>query len=101
MAKKSMIAKEKKRFQTVQRYQQKRLQIKARIRQSNLSAEQRERAFAELRKLPRNASPCRLRNRCFLTGRARGYYRKFGLSRNKLREHAMHGNIPGLVKASW
>lgn len=101
MAKKSIIAKEKKRFQTVQRYQQKRLHIKARIRQSNLSAEQRERAFAELRKLPRNASPCRLRNRCFLTGRARGYYRKFGLSRNKLREHAMHGNIPGLVKASW
>lgn len=101
MAKKSMIEREKKRQRTVQNYQKKRLAIKARIRRSGLSHEQRDAAFAELRKLPRNASPCRLRNRCFLTGRARGYYRKFGLSRNKLREHAMHGNIPGLVKASW
>lgn len=85
----------------MRRYRQKRADIKMRIKKTELSDEQREKAFAELRRLPRNASPSRLRNRCFLTGRARGYYRKFGLSRNKLREHAMHGDIPGLMKASW
>lgn len=101
MAKRAMIEREKKRARTVQRYQTKRTEIKARIAGQDLSAEERHEAFAQLHKLPRNASPSRLRNRCFLTGRPRGYYRKFGLSRNKLREHAMCGDIPGLVKASW
>lgn len=88
-------------MQTVRRYRKKRMEIKARIKQPGLSDEQYEHAFSQLRRLPRNASPSRLRKRCFLTGRARGCYRKFGLSRNKLREHAMRGDIPGLMKASW
>jgi small subunit ribosomal protein S14 len=67
----------------------------------SLSAEEREAAAVKLQKLPRDASPVRMRNRCELTGRPHGYYRKFGLSRNKLREHAMKGDIPGLVMASW
>ena len=76
-------------------------ELKAIIGDVNKSDEERYDAQMKLQALPRNASPCRQRNRCRITGRPHGYYRKFGLSRNKLREHAMKGDIPGLVKASW
>jgi small subunit ribosomal protein S14 len=101
MAKKSMIAREVKRAETAARYAQKRAEIKARVRDPNLSIEERRAALLELQKLPRDASPTRQRNRCGLTGRPRGYYRKFGLSRNKLREVVMRGEAPGVTKASW
>lgn len=101
MAKVSMIERERRRARTVAKYANKRAQLKAAIKSPQSSAEQREEALLALQRLPRNANPCRQRNRCHLTGRPRGYYRKFGLARNKLREHAMEGNIPGLVKASW
>lgn len=101
MAKVSMVEREKKRLRVVAKYRNRREQIKRTIKDSHASEEQRATALAELNALPRNASPCRLRNRCSITGRARGVYRKFGLSRHKLREHAMRGDIPGLVKSSW
>jgi small subunit ribosomal protein S14 len=101
MAKKSMINRERKRQRTVQRYAEKRAALKAKLTDPNISDDEREDAQRKFHALPRNASPCRLRNRCNLTGRPHGYYRKFGLSRNKLREAAMRGDIPGLVKASW
>lgn len=101
MAKKSMIARERKRTKTVAKYAAKRAELKARIRDPKAAAEERYAAVQELQRLPRDASPVRLRNRCEATGRPRGYYRKFGLARNKLREAAMRGEIPGLVKSSW
>ncbi len=101
MAKVSMIQREVKRAATVRKHKTRREQLKKTIKSASVSQEEREAAVAALQKLPRNASPCRMRNRCHLTGRPRGYYRKFGLARNKLREHAMAGDIPGLVKASW
>jgi len=101
MAKKSMIEREKKRSKTVQRCAEKRAELKAIIANSKSSDEERFEAMARLQKLPRNASPSRLRNRCGISGRPNGYYRKFGLARNKLREATMEGNIPGLRKASW
>jgi small subunit ribosomal protein S14 len=101
MAKTSMIQREIKRAKTVKKYAAKRAALKATIADVNKSDEERYEAQLKLQALPRNASPCRQRNRCRLTGRPHGYYRKFGLSRNKLREHAMAGNVPGLVKASW
>jgi len=101
MAKKSMIQRELKRAKTVRKYAAKRAALKAIIADSGKSDEERYDAQLKLQALPRNASPCRQRNRCRLTGRPHGYYRKFGLSRNKLREHAMAGDVPGLVKASW
>ena len=101
MAKVSMIQREIKRAKTVAKYRDKRKRLKDTIKSSSATPEEREAALAALQKLPRNASPCRRRNRCRLTGRPRGYYRKFGLGRNKLREHAMEGDIPGLVKSSW
>jgi len=101
MAKTSMIQREIKRAKTVKKYAAKRAALKATIADVNMSDEERYEAQLKLQALPRNASPCRQRNRCRLTGRPHGYYRKFGLSRNKLREHAMAGNVPGLVKASW
>ncbi len=101
MAKVSMVEREIKRAGTVAKYAEKRAQLKKAIKSAASSPEDRSAAVVALQKLPRNASPCRLRNRCRLTGRPRGYYRKFGLARNKLREQAMEGNIPGLVKASW
>jgi small subunit ribosomal protein S14 len=101
MAKKSMLAREVKRAQTVEKYAAKRAELKAKLKDSNLSDEERDALWRKFHSLPRDASPCRARNRCRLTGRPHGYYRKFGLARNKLREHAMKGNIPGLVKASW
>ncbi|WP_297528526.1 30S ribosomal protein S14 [Thiohalobacter sp.] len=101
MAKKSMIAREVKRMKTVQKYAAKRAELKAIIKNPNSSYEEVADAVARLQKLPRDASPARLQRRCRLTGRPHAVYRKFGLCRNKLREHAMKGDVPGLVKASW
>ncbi len=101
MAKTSMIEREKRRRKTADKYARKRADLKALIKHPDTSDEDRFVAVDKLAKLPRNASPTRQRNRCSLTGRPRGYYRKFGLGRNKLREAAMRGDVPGLVKASW
>ena len=101
MAKKSMIARETKRARTVNKFAAKRGELKAVIKNPNSSFEQVEEATAKLQKLPRDASPARKHNRCRVTGRPHGFYRKFGLCRNKLREAAMRGDVPGLVKASW
>lgn len=101
MAKTSMIEREKKRERTVARYAKKRAELKERIRDPKIGDEERWEAIVALQKLPRNANPVRLRTRCEITGRPKGVYRRFGLGRNKLREAAMRGDIPGLVKASW
>ena len=101
MAKKSMIAREVKRSRTAARYAKKRAELKRIIKDPQADDEARQAAVAALQKLPRDASPSRQQNRCNLTGRPHGYYRKFGLGRNKLREMTMKGEIPGLVKASW
>lgn len=101
MAKQSLIERERKRAKMVDKYATKRAELKARIKDPNISEEERLAAVAKLAKLPRNSSPVRARNRCRATGRAKGYYRKFGLGRNKLREAAMRGDVPGLVKSSW
>jgi len=101
MAKVSMVQREKKRAKLVAKYSAKRAELKATIVDLNKSDEERWEAQVALQKLPRDASPVRRRNRCNITGRPHGYLRKFGLSRNKLREHAMSGDVPGLVKASW
>ncbi|EGV51626.1 30S ribosomal protein S14 [Candidatus Endoriftia persephone] len=101
MAKKSMIARENKRARTVAKYAAKRAALKKIIDDPSSSYEQVEEAVVKLQRLPRDASPSRQHNRCRVTGRPHGYYRKFGLARNKLREAAMRGDVPGLVKASW
>lgn len=101
MAKISVIEREKKREKTVKKYAKKRAELKRIIGDRNADDEERWQAQLQLQSLPRNASPVRLRNRCGQTGRPRGVYRKFGLGRNKLREAAMRGDVPGLVKASW
>ena len=101
MAKKSMIEREKKRAKTVKRFASKRLALKKIISDSKSSDDERRDAMFSLQSLPRNASPSRMRNRCSMTGRPNGYYRKFGLARNKLREETLEGHIPGLRKASW
>jgi len=101
MAKTSMIEREKKREKTVAKFAEKRKALKAIIRDVNATDEQRWDAMQKLQALPRDSSPCRKRSRCALTGRPRGVYKKFGLARNKLREAAMRGDIPGLKKASW
>ncbi len=101
MAKKSMLQRERKREKLVKRYAAKRAQLKEIIRSPNSSDDERDEALVKLQKMPRDASPARLHNRCALTGRPHGYYRKFGLGRNKLREATMNGEIPGLRKASW
>ena len=101
MAKKSMVARERKRAKTVQRYAAKRAEFKRVIQSSSSSDEERQAAMLGLQKLPRDASPVRMRNRCSISGRPKGFYRKFGLGRNKLREQTMAGNIPGLGKGSW
>ncbi|MFA7554704.1 MAG: 30S ribosomal protein S14 [Spongiibacteraceae bacterium] len=101
MAKQSMIAREKKREETVKKFAAKRADLKAIIRSQDASDDEKWNAQIKLQKLPRDANPVRQRNRCQLTGRPHGVYRKFGLCRNKLREAAMRGDVPGLVKASW
>ena len=101
MAKTSLIEREKKRTQLVKKFAGKRAELNAIIDDQSRSEEERFQARLKLQQLPRNANPTRLRNRCELTGRPRGTYRKFGLGRNKLREIAMRGEVPGMTKASW
>ena len=101
MAKRCMINREIKRAKMVEKYAAKRAELKKQMINSSLSVEEREAAAKKFHALPRNSSAVRMRNRCEVTGRPHGYYRKFGLSRNKLREHAMNGDIPGLVMARW
>ncbi len=101
MAKKSMIARENKRARMVAKYAQKRAALKAILADVNASDEEKWDAQIAMQKLPRDASPVRQQRRCQITGRPHGVYRKFGLCRNKLREAAMRGDVPGLVKASW
>jgi small subunit ribosomal protein S14 len=101
MAKKSMLMREVKRAAVVKKYAAKRAEYKRIIGNPNASDEERYAAQLKLQALPRDASPSRLRNRCAITGRSRGYYRRFGLGRSKLREATMWGEIPGLSKASW
>ncbi len=101
MAKLSLIEREKKRAKIVAKYAAKRAELKKVVADRNASDDERWQAQLQLQRLPRNASPVRQRRRCGMTGRPRGVYRKFGLGRNKLREAAMRGDIPGLVKASW
>ncbi len=101
MAKVSMRQRELKRTKIVARYAVKRAALKATISNPNISDEERWEAQQKFQKLPRDASPSRQRNRCRMTGRPHGYLRKFGLCRNKLREAAMRGDVPGLTKASW
>lgn len=101
MAKTSLIEREKKREALVKKYAAKRAELNAIIADQSRSEEERYQARLKLQQLPRNANPTRLRNRCELTGRPRGTFRKFGLARNKLREIAMRGEVPGMTKASW
>ncbi len=101
MAKKSMIAREKKRTQTVAKYAVKRASLKAILGDTMASDDDKWDAQVRLHTLPRDDSPVRQRRRCAITGRPHGVYRKFGLCRNKLREAAMRGDVPGLVKSSW
>ena len=101
MAKTSMVNRETKRSKLVDRYAKRRAKLKEIIRKPTSTPAEREAAVAALQSLPRDSSPSRLRNRCAITGRPRGFYRKFGLGRTKLREATMRGDIPGLGKASW
>lgn len=101
MAKVAMVERERKRQRLAKKKAAQREALKAVIHNPESSVEERFEAQLKLQKLPRNSSKVRLRNRCASSGRARGYYRKFGLARNKLREAAMRGEIPGLVKSSW
>ena len=101
MAKVSMINREKKRAKLVKKYAKKRAELKAVIVDPEVGFEERQEAMFALQKLPRDSSPVRQRNRCTISGRPRGFYRRFGLGRNKLRDAAMRGDVPGLRKASW
>jgi small subunit ribosomal protein S14 len=101
VAKTSMVERERRRAKIVKRYAAQRAQLKETIRNPRTSQEERAAAQVKLQSLPRDASPSRQRNRCAITGRSRGVYRKFGLSRVKIREVAFRGEIPGLSKASW
>ncbi|WP_456446828.1 30S ribosomal protein S14 [Thiolapillus sp.] len=101
MAKKSMIARENKRARLAAKYAAKRAELKAIIKNPESSLEQIDEAVLKLQKLPRDSSPVRKQRRCRITGRPHAVYRKFGLCRNKLREAAMRGDVPGLKKASW
>jgi small subunit ribosomal protein S14 len=101
MAKRSMIERDKRRKALSMKYAARRAELRAAAKNVKLPTEERDAAAVQLQKLPRDSSSIRVRNRCQLTGRPRGYYRKFGLSRSKLREVIMHGDVPGVVKASW
>lgn len=101
MAKTSLIEREKKRRATVKKFAAKREELIVAFKDMQASPEDRRAAQLKLQALPRNASPVRLRNRCALTGRPRGVFRKFGLARSKLRELMMRGEVPGVTKASW
>jgi len=101
MAKTSMLERDKKRALLVAKYAARRAALKAVISSPESGYDEKYEASVKLQKLPRDSSPSRQRNRCGMTGRPHGYYRKFGLARNKLREAAMRGDVPGLFKASW
>jgi small subunit ribosomal protein S14 len=101
MAKTSMIERDRRRTEVVVKYAAKRVALKAIIKDRSLTPEQIDEALLKLQKLPRDASPTRQQRRCQVSGRPHGVYRKFGLSRNKLREAVMRGDVPGVVKASW
>jgi len=101
MAKTSMIKREERREKLVKRYAAKRAALKEAIRSPKSTDAEREEAVRKLQSLPRDSSASRQRNRCAITGRSRGVYRKFGLGRTKLREATMRGDVPGLRKASW
>ena len=101
MAKVSMINREKRRTKLVGKYAKKRAELKAIIANPEVGFDEKQQAMFALQKLPRDSSPARQRNRCTVSGRPRGFYRRFGLGRNKLREAAMRGDVPGLRKASW
>ena len=101
MAKQSSIQKNKNRKEIVSKFQSRRQALKKKIMQKDLSMEERFKLQSKLNELPRDSAKIRLRNRCEITGRTRGVYRKFGLSRIKLRELTMSGNLPGMVKSSW
>jgi small subunit ribosomal protein S14 len=101
VAKTSMVERERRRAKIVKRHAAQRAQLKELIRNPRTSPDERVAAQAKLQSMPRDASPSRLRNRCAITGRPRGVYRKFGLARTKIREVAFRGEIPGLSKASW
>ena len=101
MAKKSKVNRNEHRKRMVEKYAERRRELKETIKNPLTPPAERDSAYKALRKLPRDASPTRIRNRCALTGRPRGYYRKFGLSRIALRELALRGELPGVTKASW
>ena len=101
MAKLAVILRDQKRRRTVEKFKAKRAALTEIVHDSRATDEARDEARAKLQKLPRDASPVRLRNRCALTGRPRGVYSKFGLGRNKLRDLALKGEVPGVIKASW
>ena len=101
MAKKSMVERQRKRARKVARYAAKRAELRKILRDPKTDDATKDEARVRLQKLPRDASPVRLRNRCVISGRPQGFYRKFGLGRNKLREATMRGEVPGLSKASW
>ncbi len=101
MAKLAVVLRDKKRRKTVEKFKARRAQLLEVIYDSRATDEAKDAAREKLQKLPRDASPVRLRNRCALTGRPRGVYRKFGLGRNKLRDLALKGEVPGVIKASW
>ena len=101
MASKAKIAMNERRKQLSEKYNAKRLALKAVVVSQTASDEERDLASRQLQRLPRNANPTRIRNRCNLTGRPRAYYRKFGLSRIALRELGLSGEVPGLTKSSW
>ena len=101
MAKLALVLRQQKRVKTVAKFKARRAQLLEVMQDSRATEEAKEAARAKFQKLPRDASPVRLRNRCALTGRPRGVYRKFGLARTKIREVANRGEIPGLVKSSW
>jgi small subunit ribosomal protein S14 len=101
MAKKSMIERDRRRKELSVKYATLRAELREAVKNTKLSPEERDAALIKLQKLPRDSSASRVRNRCKLTGRSRGYYRKFGMSRMKVRETIMRGEAPGVVKASW
>jgi small subunit ribosomal protein S14 len=101
MAKLAVINRQAKREALVKKYAEKRKQLFSIINDQKATDDARDQARAKIQAMPRDASPVRLRNRCAMTGRPRGTFRKFGLARNKIREFAMRGEIPGMIKASW
>lgn len=101
MAKQSIKQRELKRSRLIVKYADKRQEIRRKIKDPSVSIQEKMQLQVALQKMPRDSSPSRARNRCNVTGRPHGYFRRFGLSRNKLRENAMWGNVPGIMKSSW